>query len=354
VRQKRCFAGVGIAAVLTAAGGCTPGVEQGQSPPSLPALSHKASGDPVCAAWQGAGLNGTALLYSGETELRCGEPLAVSAVLVDSHGAPLAGRVLTFTLGAQSVQGTTAGNGSASATLTPSSHPSNTLAISYAGDAVTSASQTRASLAVESGTRLVGLGPSKMGTGGDQPVYVTLEGAADGKPLPGRLVTFIMGDVTATGTTGGDGIARATLRVPSDKAARGPGPSTGLRTGLTLSAAYGGDRCAEPASASINVTISATASSSADAGPAASAAGIARAATSSPPALTATLSALPVVSPGEALSYTLAVRKAAAWIYNIYMYMGTPDGTIRKFDPFTMSQSDDGAVLMTGAYPRTW
>jgi hypothetical protein len=268
--------------------------------PPAPAPSHKASGDPVCAAWQGAGLTGTALLYSGGTELRCGEPLALSAVLVDSHGAPLAGRVLTFTLGSQSIQGTTDASGSASASLTPSATPSNKLTIAYAGDATTSASQTSASLLLESGTRLVGLGPSTLGTGADQPVYVTLEGAADGKPIPGRSVTFILGDVSVTGTTGGDGVARAALKVPSDKAAPRPG--------LTLSAAYGGDKCAKPASESINVTISGRTSSLPDAGPSASPADSGRTTASSPPALTVTLSALPLVAPGEALSYTLAVR----------------------------------------------
>jgi RHS repeat-associated protein len=81
----------------------------------------------------------TALVYTGQKAVANGQPQLVAAILTDAQShAPLAGKTVTFTLGAVSASATTDAGGTATASLTlPASLPTGPalLRVAFAGDA---------------------------------------------------------------------------------------------------------------------------------------------------------------------------------------------------------------------------
>jgi RHS repeat-associated protein len=188
-----------------------------------------------------------ALTYLGPTVGKCGEPLALSARLTESTtGQPIAGQTLTFNLGGQTATATTGGDGVATAALTPSGPGAYPLTVTFAGGGPYTGSALSLLIAVpRSATVLTYTGSFAVANGQAQTVSARLTDAVSGAPLPGRTVTFTFGSLTASGITGADGIATATLTLPASQPA-------GL---AELRIAVAGDACHLPAATTAPVLV---------------------------------------------------------------------------------------------------
>ncbi|HEX3126417.1 MAG TPA: carboxypeptidase regulatory-like domain-containing protein [Thermoanaerobaculia bacterium] len=189
----------------------------------------------------------TNLSYLGPTVGKCGEPLTLSARLTESTtGQPIAGQTLTFDLGGLTATATTGGDGVATAALTPSGPGAFPLTITFAGGGPYTGSMASLLIAVpRSATVLTYTGGFPVANGQAQTVSARLTDVASGAPLPGRTVTFAFGSLTASGITGADGIATATLTLPAAQ-------PTGL---AELRITVAGDDCHLPAETTAPVLV---------------------------------------------------------------------------------------------------
>ncbi len=160
--------------------------------------------------------NGTADYHDSTT---------LTATLKDSHGTPLSGQSITFTVGTQTCGPvTTNGSGVASCSFTPTQAAgSYTLSASYSGSSVyLGATGTATFVITHEETTTKYTGPSAALLGGS----VTLSGnlKEDGTtPISGRTLTLAIGTQSCTGTTNGSGNASCTISPVTE--ALGPRPS---------------------------------------------------------------------------------------------------------------------------------
>lgn len=120
---------------------------------------------------------------SGELEV----PLTLSATVTNSvTGAPIAGRQVTFTLGAQSATGTTNASGVATASITPSISGTIALTISTPAASGYAAAQTSGSVVIA---------PRAVVSG-------TVRDAVTSQPVSGVTMTLTTGETTTTNASG--------------------------------------------------------------------------------------------------------------------------------------------------------
>jgi hypothetical protein len=161
---------------------------------SAPGKLTYAVGDNHCFAAAGAATS--PITNVGVTKAQYGDVAAVAAKLVDAAGAPLAGKTLTFALGASKATGVTAADGVAKAALTIKDK---------AGKRSLKITGEGASTAVPF-TVLVEKTALKV-TGSKGTVAATLSDD-DKKPVAGQPVTFTAGSKKATVKTDTQGVAK--------------------------------------------------------------------------------------------------------------------------------------------------
>lgn len=199
----------------------------------------------VCPSAAPPGPQAPSLVYLGAQTGEYNDPFALAALLTDGSGTPLAGRSVSFALGAQTAAATTDARGVARAALTPSGTPGATpLTASFPGDATNLPAQVALSAAIaKDQTALRYTGRTALAAGVSQQVSAVLTDPEDGAPIAGELVTFQAAGATASATTDATGTATAALTI-STQAPLGP---------ATLSAAFAGDAFLLPSSASAPV-----------------------------------------------------------------------------------------------------
>jgi hypothetical protein len=185
----------------------------------------------------------TTTTYTGATTADFHDTAALSAKLVlGGTSVPVAGQLITFTLGAQSCPGTTNASGFASCSLTlnQAAGPS-TVTASFAGSGNFQASNSGAQpfTITKEETTLSYTGPTLIANGSIVSAVLKEDGAV---AIAGRLVTFTLGTgETCSGTT--DATGKATCPMPVLNT--GPG---------TITATFAGDAFYLPASDNATVT----------------------------------------------------------------------------------------------------
>jgi RHS repeat-associated protein/uncharacterized repeat protein (TIGR01451 family) len=204
------------------------------------------SQDSVACAAATSAPRASSLTYLGRFEGECGQPFAVAARLADECGNALADRQLTFSSGAQSVSAMTDAGGVARSSLAAQASAAPLpLAVSFAGDDEYAAARDAASLKVERvATFIRYTGPSALAAGASESVSAVLTDAGGGRPVPGAVLNFAVGSARASGTTGADGVAVATITLPPAE--------TFDRSQLKIN--FAGDACRDPADAEAEVT----------------------------------------------------------------------------------------------------
>ncbi|MCU1673384.1 MAG: hypothetical protein JWN77_1497 [Frankiales bacterium] len=133
----------------------------------------------------------------GVTKAQFGDSAAVAAKLVDAAGAPVAGKQVTFALGAAKATGTTGADGVAKAALLVK-EKAGSRTLTLTSDDTTS---TSAFTVLVEKTAL-------KATGSKGAVTATLSDD-DRKPVAGQVVTFTSGGKKVTAKTDGKGVAKA-------------------------------------------------------------------------------------------------------------------------------------------------
>jgi large repetitive protein len=178
----------------------------------------------------------TTLFYAGDTTADFDDPATLAAQLVRTDsGAPVAGKTVAFTMGAESCSGTTDGNGDVSCTITPSEAAATfTVAASFAGDGTFKASSVSEPFVVtKEETTARYTGPTAILQG--HPVTLSAQLLEDGtKPIAGRLLILTLGagaetESCVTTATGPSGNASCSV---AGAVSQGPQP---------LSASFAGD-----------------------------------------------------------------------------------------------------------------
>ncbi len=145
----------------------------------------------------------TKITYTGATTADYNDPATLSATLVDdgsptsfTHGDPLAGKTLTFTLGAESCSATTDSSGGASCSVTPLDDPGGySVVVSFAG----SEPQYKASMSSTGFTvkqeesKLVYTGATTSHYHDSLTASATLTDSDGGAPIAMKTVTFTLG-----------------------------------------------------------------------------------------------------------------------------------------------------------------
>ncbi|MHB1712487.1 MAG: Ig-like domain repeat protein [Acidimicrobiales bacterium] len=185
----------------------------------------------------------TSVSYTGPARLFAGTPATLTAQLTDtSSGQGIPGLPVSFRVGGQSLTGMTDAAGVASVTYTPPSPGQATLEVSFAGDRDYGPASTSAGLAIgKAPTSLSYAGPESATWGGVVSLHATLVNARSGLPVPGRLVTFSLGGVTASALTNRQGVATS-IQALDPRAGPGtyaleldyPGGSTTLGSSLSV------------------------------------------------------------------------------------------------------------------------
>lgn len=185
-------------------------------------LSVLAAGQPL--------VQPTQLSYTGATSGVYGTDVRLAGVLT-SGAAPVAGELVTLTLGTKSCSGTTDANGLATCSLTLAQTPGNyTVGASFGGDGqLLSSSDSHSFTIGRQSTSLTYTG----GTSADYNDATTLSATlldASGHGLPGKTVTLTLGSLSCTVTTGPGGVASCLV------------PNVTLTPGAyTATASFGGD-----------------------------------------------------------------------------------------------------------------
>ena len=156
--------------------------------------------------------------YTGASAGDFHDPATLSAVLLDTTktpAVPIPGAFLTFRLGQQACKAATDAQGRASCSLTPAMAAGDQpLKVEFAGDFVYAAAQASATFTV--GHEQSHLAITSPPVGPDVPASVQAALREDGAvPIAGRTVLFQAGAVSATATTGADGMATAKLALPA-------------------------------------------------------------------------------------------------------------------------------------------
>ena len=175
-------------------------IPDGATSPATSKLTYTI-GDNHCF---GGGTASSPLTYVGALKVQYGDTAAVAAKLVDAAGKPLAGQVVTFSLGASKTTGKTAGNGVARAALVVKDKAGKrSLTISGAGATTTVAFTVLVEKAVLTAT----------GTKGA--VTASLRDD-DRHPVAGQVITFALGSKKVTARTDAKGVAKATGLPPGN------------------------------------------------------------------------------------------------------------------------------------------
>jgi hypothetical protein len=166
------------------------------------------------------------------------DSVTVGATLVDSDGAPLAGRTVNFSIGAASASGTTDAAGHASVSLTLQGPAgASTLQASFAGDAAYGASNASSAFTVNKEDTLLSLADA-VATKNKPAVAAATLTEADGAALAGKTVQFLVQSkvkgkvvwaVLGTAVTDASGVARFT--VPDSHAQRQAKPIRAIFAG---------------------------------------------------------------------------------------------------------------------------
>jgi hypothetical protein len=193
----------------------------------------------------------TTLSYTGDMSISQGGTAALSAVLKEDGSTPVAGRAVTLTLGsgsgAQSCQGQTGADGTASCQISPVTQALGNQAVSagFAGDADYQAASDSATALTYTTTKLTYTGA----TSGDYNDAATLGATlADhaGAPVANEPVTFVLnGAETCVSTTDSTGHASCAV---TPKEATGP---------YTVAVSFAGDTTHKPSSTSASFTVTA-------------------------------------------------------------------------------------------------
>ncbi|HET9210780.1 MAG TPA: RHS repeat-associated core domain-containing protein, partial [Thermoanaerobaculia bacterium] len=124
-----------------------------------------------------------------------------------------------FALGGQTITGTTDAQGIATVSLTPTGTPSATpLTVTFAGAGPYTGSSASLLFALRRDeTALVYTGKPVVADGLSQPVSARLTDPDGGAPLAGKTITFTLGTVTVSATTGADGVAATTISLPASQ-----------------------------------------------------------------------------------------------------------------------------------------
>ncbi|HKO59512.1 MAG TPA: carboxypeptidase regulatory-like domain-containing protein, partial [Thermoanaerobaculia bacterium] len=209
------------------------------------AVSGSATSNQVLAKWTNIP---TTLVYTGPLSAEYNDPFVLTARLTESFsGAAIAGQPVVFTLGSQTATGITNGSGVAAVTITPSGTPGATpLSLVFAASGAYTASSASAFVSVvRDETAIRYLGRPVVANSVTQTVSALLTDPDGGAPLAGKAITFTIGSITATATTGADGIATATITVPAS-----------LGTGsIRMNIEFAGDVFYVPASTSAPVIL---------------------------------------------------------------------------------------------------
>ena len=165
-------------------------------------------------------LEQTALSYTGATIAHNGQPLAVSGVLTTDDpalGAPIAGRTVTFTLGAgssaQSCAAVTDGTGTAACSIASVSQSPGPIPVvaSFAGDAYYQMASAASTVNLPEGTQLT-INPTTGSYNGPTTVSGTLVDTYTNQPVPNEPVTLtVNGTQTCTATTDTSGVASCSV-----------------------------------------------------------------------------------------------------------------------------------------------
>jgi hypothetical protein len=171
-------------------------VPDGATTPATSKVTYT-MGDNSCFAGSAASV-ASPLTSVGATKAQYGDTAAVAAKLVDAAGAPVAGKAVTFALGASKATGTTGADGVAKAALLVE-EKAGKRSLVLTSDATTSSAPF---------TVLVEKTALKA-TGGKGAVTATLSDD-DRHPVAGQVVTFTSGKKKVTGKTNAQGVAKAT------------------------------------------------------------------------------------------------------------------------------------------------
>jgi len=225
--------GVALCTVPTPTGSSTPTFTFAASFAGDPNYLPASAANPVTVHVQ------TTLAYAGSTTADYGDAATLSATLLDSSSAPVAGATVSLTMGSQSCGATTGSTGVASCAITVSqpagSYP---ISASFAGRGLYLPSNATGTFTVTREQTTVGTGVSGPVLTGSS-VTLTSRLLEDGvTPIAGRTLTLSLGSSTCTGVTGSNGVASCTVSSP------GPlGPTTS-------SSSFAGDDSYLPASSS--------------------------------------------------------------------------------------------------------
>ncbi|HEX9984114.1 MAG TPA: Ig-like domain-containing protein [Thermoanaerobaculia bacterium] len=181
------------------------------------------------------------LLYVGATRAQYSDPFELAALLTDTTGAPVAGRSVTFTFGAQTFNAITDATGVARVALTAAVAPAEVPVTVSAGDLRI----TQTITIVREDVRLEYTGKTLVGTAVAQTVTATLKDPDTLAPIAGKTLVFNIGAVSATGVTDANGVATASLTLSHDQLS---GPSS-------LTVTFAGDTFYEPAARTTAITI---------------------------------------------------------------------------------------------------
>jgi M6 family metalloprotease-like protein len=206
--------------------------------PAASTLSAAFAGDPAynpAAASTPFTINKepTKLTYTGATTADYHDAFTASGTLSETDGGgPIAGKSVTFTLGAgDTCTATTNGSGIATCSITVTKQPGpSTMASAFGPDTdyVSSSDSTPFTVTKEQTTTTY-TGPTVILQGASG---VTLSGKLvedDGTPVAGRTLTLSLGSQSCTGTTASTGVATCTLAF------------TGALGQQSLGASFGGD-----------------------------------------------------------------------------------------------------------------
>ncbi|HEY2169844.1 MAG TPA: Ig-like domain repeat protein, partial [Candidatus Angelobacter sp.] len=183
----------------------------GGSLPSQQATATWSSAD-ACAAPASPSAAAARLIYVGQNSVSFGDTMRLAVLLTDGTGNPLSGRSVSFTFAGNTSPATTDGNGTAMVPASTLPVGQSTINIRFAGDAGYQPAQLSAAVTVLPAPTLLRYTGANLVTAlGTQQVSAVLTNSLGTTPVAGRTVTFTMNGISASGVTGVNGNAAATL-----------------------------------------------------------------------------------------------------------------------------------------------
>ncbi len=173
----------------------------------------------------------TTLKYTGDTSGSYGDPTTLSATLTTSAGSPVAGAMVTISLGSQSCAAVTSSSGRATCSITLA-QPVGTYPVSasFAGTSLYKASTASATFKIVPETTQISLLYSAPALLGSKVTLSALLTQDVSTPVPNETVTLSLGSQHCTALTDSSGLAKCSVTVS------GPlGPTT-------ASAVFAGDK----------------------------------------------------------------------------------------------------------------